>query len=179
MRRATACFSMYSDMSMRTMASSSSKRNSARARAVSVLPTPVGPRKMKLPMGRLGSLRPARLRRMALATTVSASSWPMTRWRRRSSICDELLHLAFEHLGDGDAGPLGDDGGDVFLVHLFLEHAAAGFPRSRVELADLGELAAVRLRPWGFRRTGVRRRAGDCPCGSAPRPRSGGLRGGS
>jgi hypothetical protein len=30
---------------------SSSKRNSARARAVSVLPTPVGPRKMKLPMG--------------------------------------------------------------------------------------------------------------------------------
>jgi hypothetical protein len=29
--------------------------------------------------GRLGSLRPARLRRMALATTVSAASWPMTR----------------------------------------------------------------------------------------------------
>ena len=38
---------------------SSSKRYSARERASSVLPTPVGPRKMKLPMGRLGSLSPA------------------------------------------------------------------------------------------------------------------------
>ena len=44
---------------------------------------------------------------------------------------DELLHLAFEHLGDGDAGPLGDDGGDVFLVHLFLEHSVRAFPRSQ------------------------------------------------
>jgi len=36
-------------MSMRTMAFSSSNRNSASARAVSVLPTPVGPRKRKEP----------------------------------------------------------------------------------------------------------------------------------
>ena len=68
------------------MACSSSKRNSARARAVSVLPTPVGPRKIKEPMGRLGSLRPARERRMALATMPSAASWPTTRSRKRSSI---------------------------------------------------------------------------------------------
>jgi hypothetical protein len=44
------------------------------------------PRKMKLPIGRLGSLRPARERRMALATTVSAASWPTTRSRSRVSI---------------------------------------------------------------------------------------------
>ena len=37
------------------MAFSSSNRNSARALASSVLPTPEGPRKMKEPMGRLGS----------------------------------------------------------------------------------------------------------------------------
>src|SRR5216110_1994704 len=49
--RDTACFSMYSDMSMRTMLCSSSNRNSASARAVSVLPTPVGPRKMNEPIG--------------------------------------------------------------------------------------------------------------------------------
>ena len=49
MRRLTECGSMYSDMSMRTIACSSSNRNSASARASSVLPTPVGPRKMKLP----------------------------------------------------------------------------------------------------------------------------------
>src|SRR2546422_444170 len=58
--RATACFSMYSDMSSRTNAFSSSNRNSASARAVSVFPTPVGPRKMNDPVGRLGSCSPAR-----------------------------------------------------------------------------------------------------------------------
>src|SRR5438445_225965 len=47
--RATVCFSWYSDMSSRISACSSSNRNSARARASSVLPTPVGPRKMKDP----------------------------------------------------------------------------------------------------------------------------------
>ena len=43
---------------MRTMCVSSSNRNSASARASSVLPTPVGPRKMNEPIGRLGSCRP-------------------------------------------------------------------------------------------------------------------------
>src|SRR5229473_1132125 len=46
---------MYSDMSIRIIARSSSKRNSASARASSVFPTPVGPRKRNEPMGRLGS----------------------------------------------------------------------------------------------------------------------------
>ena len=36
---------------------------------------------------------------------------------------DQLLHFAFEHLGDGNAGPLGDDARDVFFVDFFLEHA--------------------------------------------------------
>ena len=76
---------MYSDMSMRIIARSSSNRNSASARAVSVFPTPVGPRKMNDPVGRLGSPRPARLRRTALATAVIASRWPMTRWPSSSS----------------------------------------------------------------------------------------------
>src|SRR5213079_628980 len=77
--RATACFSMYSDMSSRTMAFSSSNRKSASARAVSVFPTPVGPRKMNDPVGRFGSCRPARARRTALATAASASGCPTTR----------------------------------------------------------------------------------------------------
>src|ERR687890_267737 len=53
---------MYSDMSMRCIACSSSNMNSASARASSVLPTPVGPRKRNVPIGRLGSLSPARER---------------------------------------------------------------------------------------------------------------------
>ena len=78
---------MYSLMSIRTIAASSSNRNSASARAVSVLPTPVGPRKINDPIGRFGSLSPARDRRIAFATALSASSCPTTRSRRRSSIC--------------------------------------------------------------------------------------------
>ena len=35
----------------------------------------------------------------------------------------ELLQLAFEQFGDGDAGPAADDFGDVLFVHFFLEQA--------------------------------------------------------
>jgi hypothetical protein len=56
---------MYSDMSMRIIDSASSNMNSASERATSVLPTPVGPRKMNEPIGRFGFLSPARERRIA------------------------------------------------------------------------------------------------------------------
>ena len=77
---------MYSDMSIRTIACSSSNRNSASARASSVLPTPVGPRKRNEPIGRFGSWSPARARRTAFDTAATASSWPITRWWSRSSM---------------------------------------------------------------------------------------------
>ena len=82
---------MYSAMSMRTIARSSSKRNSASARASSVLPTPVGPKNINEPIGRLGSDKPARLRRTALATAVTAASCPMTRLCSRPSSRTNLL----------------------------------------------------------------------------------------
>ena len=77
---------MYSDMSIRTIASSSPKRNSASVRASSVLPTPEGPRKMNEPVGRFGSLRPARERRIAFEIVSIAACWPMTRLCSSSSI---------------------------------------------------------------------------------------------
>ena len=70
---------MYSDISTRIMASSEPNMASANALDSSVLPTPVGPKNRKEPMGRFGSFRPTRPLRMALATAVTASSWPMTR----------------------------------------------------------------------------------------------------
>ena len=85
--RDTVNFSMYSDMSSRIMALSSPKSAWARALHSSVLPTPVGPRKRKEPMGRLGSLRPERARRMARDTALMASCCPMTRLCRVSSRC--------------------------------------------------------------------------------------------
>ena len=85
-RRLTLWRSMNSLMSILMSASSEPNMNSASALASSVFPTPVGPRKMNEPIGRLGSLRPARARRTARETVSIASSWPMTRPWRTSSI---------------------------------------------------------------------------------------------
>ena len=87
MRRDTACFSMYSDMSMRTMWVSSSNRNSASERASSVLPDAGRAQEDERADGRFGSCSPARARRTAFATAATASSWPITRACRRSSMC--------------------------------------------------------------------------------------------
>ncbi len=68
-------------------ASSLPNMNLARALVSSVFPTPVGPRKIKEPTGRLGSFNPARERRTALAILSIASSWPMIYLCSSSSIC--------------------------------------------------------------------------------------------
>ena len=77
---------MYSDMSTWIIASSSPNRNSASVRASSVLPTPDGPRKMNEPVGRFGSLIPARARRIDFETATIASCWPITRLCSSSSM---------------------------------------------------------------------------------------------
>mmetsp|Transcript_13384 Transcript_13384/g.56054 ORF Transcript_13384/g.56054 Transcript_13384/m.56054 type:complete len:236 (-) Transcript_13384:138-845(-) len=90
---------MYSDMSMRTIASSESNRKDASALHSSVLPTPVGPMNMKLPNGLLGSASPARERCTASVTAVTAAGWPTTRApstsssssRRSRSLCMSLV----------------------------------------------------------------------------------------
>src|SRR6516225_10289763 len=84
------CFSMYSDMSKRMSAWSLPNRKFARARASSVLPTPVGPRNTKLPTGRFGFFSPARDRRIARESAEIAFSWEMTRLCSASSMCRSL-----------------------------------------------------------------------------------------
>ena len=94
-----------------------------------------------------GRTSPARERRIALATAATASSWPMTRSCSTSSMRTSFCHLAFHEPADGDAGPLGDDLGDVLLVDLFLQHLAArpGGRSSRDGLhLDLGSSVAHR-----------------------------------
>ena len=89
---------MYSDMSMRTIASWESNMNSASARASSVLPTPVGPRNRNVPIGRSGSLRPARERRSALETAddrlVLADDAPVQALLHVDELLDLALHQA-------------------------------------------------------------------------------------
>jgi len=65
MSRATACFSMVFAHVNADHVVLGVEERLASARASSVLPTPVGPRKMNEPMGRFGSLRPLRARMTA------------------------------------------------------------------------------------------------------------------
>ena len=67
-------------------ASSLSNRYFASTFAISVLPTPVGPKKMNEPIGREGSFNPARVRWIALVSFTMASSCPITLPARLSFI---------------------------------------------------------------------------------------------
>src|SRR5215510_5579766 len=111
-------------MSIRIIACSSSNRNSASARASSVLPTPVGPRNMKLPSGRFGSCKPARApdgvgdrnNRFVLSDDALMNTLLHV---------EQLLNLAFHEAAHRDVRPLADDLGDVLLVDLLLQHPLA------------------------------------------------------
>src|SRR4026209_2048511 len=72
-------------MSSRTMTSSLPKSASASVRASSVFPTPVGPRKRKLPSGRFGSASPARARGAARPEAPAAPARAAAPGRRRGS----------------------------------------------------------------------------------------------
>ena len=78
-------FSWYSDISILISASSAPKISLASCLAKWVLPTPVEPKKIKEPIGRLGSLIPTRFLRIAFAIFSTANSWPMTEVFRLSS----------------------------------------------------------------------------------------------
>ena len=75
----TECFSISSDMSKRIIERWLPNKNSARHRATSVLPTPVGPRKRNEPTGRCGFFKPARERRIARAKAEIAGRCEITR----------------------------------------------------------------------------------------------------
>ena len=105
------------------MACSSSKRNSASALASSVLPTPVGPRNRNEPVGRFGSLMPARERRTASATALTASLLPDEPLAELGLEVQQLLGLALQEPADRDAGPRRDDRGDVLVGDLLVDHA--------------------------------------------------------
>ena len=137
--------------------------NSASARASSVLPTPVGPRKTNEPIGRSGSCSPVRARRSAFATAATASSWPTTRWCSRSSMWISFSVSPSSSRSTGMPGPARDDGGDVVLVDLLLDHRVLG-PSRRARRA--------RARARGSRRSGSRRRAAGCLRARRARPPS-------
>ena len=76
-------------------------------------PMPVGPRKMKLPMGRLGSLSPARARRTGLADGLDGFILADDAFVELVFHAEEAFAFFAAHAVDGYAGPHGDDFGDV------------------------------------------------------------------
>ena len=95
---------MYSLISKRIYAVCRAKELNGYCLESSVFPTPVGPTKRKLPIGRLGVPSPTRLRRMALAILSTASSWPMTWALRSSSQMDQLRLFFFFEIANRDIG---------------------------------------------------------------------------
>src|SRR5215471_16110697 len=114
---------MYSDMSMRMSAFSSSNKNSASALVSSVLPTPVGPKNINEPIGRFGSCSAAHGRRHGLdrvGLTDDAFAELLLH-------AQELFLLAFEHAIDRNAGPARHHLRDVVGGDRLLDHSAAAF----------------------------------------------------
>ena len=96
-------------------------RKLASARASSVFPTPVGPRKMKLPTGRLGDLSPARDRRMAREIAEIAGVLRDDPAVQRLLHLQELVALVLVDRRQRHAGPLRHDLVDLGLAD---DHAA-------------------------------------------------------
>ena len=93
---------------------------------------------MNEPSGRFGSCRPARARRTAVDDRFDGFLLADDALVQPFLHLEQLLHFALHQLGDRDAGPLGDDLGDVVLVDLFFEQLrAALFMRRREALFDL------------------------------------------
>ena len=134
---------MYSDMSSWISALSSPKRNSASVLASSVFPTPDGPRKMNEPDGRFGSLRPARVRRIACDTALMASLLADDPLVQLVLHAEELGGLLLGELVDGDARPQRQHLGDGLLVDLVEEVDALGAPLGLLGRPLLEELLLV------------------------------------
>jgi hypothetical protein len=120
--RATVCFSWYSLMSSRTIACSSSNRNSASARELGLADTRRAEEQERTDR-RFGSCSPARAPAHGLGHSAHRLVLADDALVQALLHLHELLHLTSRAGARRDAGPLRHDLGDVLLVHLFLEHA--------------------------------------------------------
>ena len=124
---------------------------------------------MNEPIGRFGSCRPARdaaNRARHGLYRITLADHPL---RQLVFHAQQLVALAFEHLVDRDAGPAGDDMGDVVGRDDFLHHRVAaprnpGFPRLPVPFPASGSRHRQAPRP-----AGIRPCAGRSPVRCAPR----------
>ena len=134
---------MNSDMSILIRASSVSNRKRASVLQSSVLPTPVGPRKRNEPLGRAGSERPARARRIALETAFTASFWPITCLCSSASSASSLARSASIIFATG------------MPVHLETTSAISSSV-TRLRSSVISDLSALPAASSCFSRSGIR-----------------------
>ena len=134
---------MYSLMSRRIERRLVVEQELGQARASSVFPTPVGPRKMNEPMGRFGSLSPARARRDRFA---HGRDGPVLADDAAVQLLlhgEQLVGLLLQHALHRDAGPLAHHLGDVVRVDrrvgdaLVREPGVLGRHEGRLDLVGL------------------------------------------
>eukprot|EP00967_Tisochrysis_lutea_P143822 scaffold267624_cov22-Tisochrysis_lutea.AAC.2 len=127
-------------MSMRTMASSESKSESASALANSVLPTPVGPRKRSDAAGARALDRLSdRLDRLLLARDTSTQ--PIAQ-------LEDFLSLGAQHLLERHAGPLRDDSRNVLLAHSGASEATIAARRGAERVLSVLRLLQLPTQLW-------------------------------
>ena len=103
------------------MLSSESNSASASARESSVLPTPVGPRKMNEPIGRLGSLIPGARADDRVGHELHGLVLADHALVQHLVEAQQLLALALHQPRDRDACPARDDLGDLVLGDLLAQ----------------------------------------------------------
>ena len=157
------CFSWYSDMSMRIIACSSSKRNSASARASSVFPTPVrrGTEATERPVG---ILQPGARATNRVRDGVDRLVLPDDALVQPFFHLQQFLDFALHHPADRNVRPLADDLGDVFLVDFLLQHPLVFLQRgqrlspSRICFSSWGQRRIDARTPWYSRLRAARAR---------------------
>ena len=143
---------MYSDMSMRIIASWRVEHElGQRSRQLGL--ADAGRAEEQEGADRpVGSCRPARERRSALATALTASSWPITRSCSRSSMCTSFSISPSSSRDDRHPRPLRHDLGDVLGVDLLLE---VPMPRRPGCLPAASVLACLRRPPSRLVSSGI------------------------
>ena len=134
---------------------------SARAMAVSVLPTPLGPTSRKTPIGRRGSVRPARAVLIALGHRLQGLPLADDALLQLVPQRQHRLDLVQHHLADGDAGPAGHHVGHRLAVHHRMDQR-----RLALHLRQL----LLQLEQFAYRRRLRRRRPALRACRRPGRP---------
>jgi hypothetical protein len=119
--RDTECFSMYSDISTRIMALSSSNRYSGQRAHQLGLADAGGAEENEAADGPVGIAQAGAVAQDGVGDQAHGFVLAHHAVLEALRHVDQLLDFAFQHAGHRNAGPLGHDAGDIVFADFFLE----------------------------------------------------------